>query len=379
SPAQLDQLDALLADAERPLVLLGGSRWTDGARADVRAWAEAWSLPLAVDFRCQDLVAEECEVFAGNLGYGRSDALAQRLGTADLLICVGAAPGDVATDGYTLLDPQNPQNGPAAGTRRIVHVLPEAQSPGSQHCADLALLASPEAFGKAVGQLKPPGPVPWTEVTRADRAAHLDFRRPLHDDEPLDLGAVFALLDERLDSDAVVTFGAGNHALWAQRFIGYREGMRQLAPRNGSMGYGIPAAVAASVTAPGRQVVSVAGDGCFLMNGQELATATAEGGAPLILVVDNGTYGTIRKHQEMHYPGRVSGTDLVNPDFAAYARAFGAHGETVTTTEEFAPALERCLTNCRAGRAALIALRPSDGRLAPGVTVASLREESHSV
>jgi len=383
SPAQLDQLDALLADAERPLVLLGGSRWTDGARADVRAWAEAWSLPLAVDFRCQDLVAEECEVFAGNLGYGRSDALAQRLCTTDLLICVGAAPGDVTTDGYTLLDPHSPQDGPAAPAlteaRRIVQVLPESQPPGSQHSADLALLASPEAFGKAVGQLKPAGPVPWTEVTRADRAARLDFRRPLHDDEPLDLGAVFAVLDARLDPDAVVTFGAGNHALWAQRFIRYREGMRQLAPRNGSMGYGIPAAVAASVNAPGRQVVSIAGDGCFLMNGQELATATAEGGAPLILVVDNGTYGTIRKHQEMHYPGRVSGTDLVNPDFAAYARAFGAHGETVTTTEAFAPALERCLTNCRAGRAALIALRPSDGRLAPGVTVASLREESHRV
>ncbi|MGH3310619.1 MAG: thiamine pyrophosphate-dependent enzyme [Streptomyces sp.] len=372
SADQLIRLEGLLEDAHRPLVLLGGSRWTDRARADVRAWAEEWSLPLAVDFRCQDLVAEECEVFAGQLGYGRSDALAQRVRTADLLVCVGASPGDVATDGYTLLAPAEAQ----AEGRRIVQVLPEAQPPGTLHHAELALLASPEAFGIAVAHLKPsgPGPVDWTKVTEADRAAHLDYREPVHNDEPLDLGAVFATLDARLPSGTVITFGAGNHAIWAQRFLGYGDGRRQLGPRNGSMGYGIPAAVAAGIVHPERQVVSVAGDGCFLMNGQELATAVAEGGTPLILVIDNGTYGTIRKHQEMHYPGRVSGTDLANPDFAAYARAFGAHGETVTTTEEFAPALERCLTG---GKAALIALRPAEGRLTPDTTVASLREEAH--
>ncbi|MCH6162502.1 thiamine pyrophosphate-dependent enzyme [Streptomyces sp. M600PL45_2] len=153
--------------------------------------------------------------------------------------------------------------------------------------------------------------------------------------------------------------------------------MRQLAPRNGSMGYSVPAGVAAAVACPGRQVVTLAGDGCFLMNGQELATAVAHEAAPLILVVDNGTYGTIRKHQELAHPGRVSGTDLLNPDFAAYARAFGAHGETVTATEEFAPALERALANCRSGRAALISLRPAEGRLAPGMTVGSLRQQAY--
>lgn len=376
SGGQLRELEELLEEARQPLVLLGGTRWTDTARADVRAWAESWSLPLAVDFRCQDLVAEECEVFAGSLGYGRSDALARRLDGADLLICVGAVPGDVATDGYTLLEPRE---GHGRDGRRVVHVLPQSQPPGAAHRADLALLASPAAFGEAVRELKPAEPVRWSEVTRADRAAHLDFREPLHDDEPLDLGEVFATVDAALDPDAVVTFGAGNYALWAQRFIGYREGMRQLAPRSGSMGYGLPAGVAASLLEPARQVVTFAGDGCFLMNGQELATATAEGGAPLILVVDNGTYGTIRKHQEMHYPGRVSGTDLINPDFAAYARAFGAHGETVTTTGEFGPALERCVASCRGGRAALIALRPAEGRLAPGTTVESLREEARGV
>jgi acetolactate synthase-1/2/3 large subunit len=215
--------------------------------------------------------------------------------------------------------------------------------------------------------------VPWAVLLGEDRAAHLAFRTPVRDDDPLDLGAVFAALDAHLPADTVVTFGAGNHAIWAQRFLTHREGGRQLAPRNGSMGYGIPAAVAAAVEHPGRRVVSVAGDGCFLMNGQELATAVTEGAAPLILVLNNSVYGTIRQHQEQTYPGRVSGTALGNPDFAAYARAFGAHGETVTVTEEFAPALERALA---CGRAALIELKVTDGRLAPGVTVDSLRKES---
>ncbi|WP_314172031.1 thiamine pyrophosphate-binding protein [Streptomyces winkii] len=394
SPEQLGELEALLTEAERPLVLLGGSRWTDAARADVRAWAQAWSLPVAVDFRCQDLMPGDCELYAGNLGYGRSDALARRLASADLLICVGAAPGDVSTDGYAWHAGQGgpdaaPAGGPNSGlpggrsdsghtapSRRTVHVLPGSPPPGAWERPDLTLLAAPAAFARAVADLKPAAPVPWTDVTRADRAAHLDFRRPLHDPEPLDLGAVFAELDARLDADAVITFGAGNYALWAQRFLTYREGMRQLAPRNGSMGYSVPSGVAAAVTRPGRQVVTFAGDGCFMMNGQELSTAVAEGAAPLILVVDNGTYGTIRKHQELAYPGRVSGTDLLNPDFAAYARAFGARGETVTATGEFAPALERCLADCRAGRASLICLRPSEGRLAPGMTVASLREQA---
>ncbi|NLU71979.1 hypothetical protein HCC61_04645 [Streptomyces sp. HNM0575] len=324
-----------------------------------------------------------------------------------MLICVGAAPGEVGTDGFSLVhpvglaDPADPADpaeiadrgdrdtdtdadadadaaeppGTAPRTsRRIVHVLPDSPPPGVWHRADLTLLAAPAAFGEAVAALKPAGPVPWTDLTRAGHAAQLAFHRPLHDPEPLDLGAVSAALDARLEPDAVITFGAGNYALWAQRFLTYRDGMRQLGPRNGSMGYSVPAGVAAAISSPGRQVVTFAGDGCFLMNGQELSTAVAEEAALLILVVDNGTYGTIRKHQELAYPGRVSGTGLRNPDFAAYARAFGAHGETVAATEEFAPALERSLTHCRSGRPALICLRPAEGRLAPGMTVGSLRD-----
>lgn len=369
SPAELAALETLLDSAERPVVLLGGGRWTPKARADVRAWAEAWSLPVAVDFRCQDLIDNEAQVYVGHLGYGRDDALAQRVREADLLLSIGAAPGDVTTDGFTLL--------PADGTGpRLVQVLPDAQPPGALYPAERTLLAAPEAFGDAVRALRPRGPAPWAVRTKQDRAAHLAFRTPVPEEDPLDLATVFATLDARLPADAVVTFGAGNHAIWAQRFLTYRAGGRQLAPRNGSMGYGIPAAVAAAIDDPKRRVVSVAGDGCFLMNGQELATAVSEGAAPLIVVLNNSTYGTIRQHQEQTYPGRVSGTGLGNPDFAAYARAFGAHGETVTVTDEFGAALDRSLA---CGRAALIELKVTEGRLAPGVTVASLREESSHV
>ncbi|MGY0489849.1 thiamine pyrophosphate-binding protein [Streptomyces sp. WG-D5] len=366
SAEELAALEALLHTAERPLLLLGGSRWTDRARADVRAWAESWSLPVAVDFRCQDLLDNEAEVYVGNLGYGRATSLAARVREADLLISVGGAPGDVASDGYRLL----PTVGSDGAGPRLVQVLPEAQPPGVVHRAELTLVAAPEAFGAAIGALRPAGPVPWTERTKGDRAAYLAWHTPEPEDDALDLGAVFTMLDARLPADAIVTFGAGNHAIWAQRFLTYREGMRQLGPRNGSMGYGVPAAVSAALLHPERRVVSVAGDGCFLMNGQELATAVAEGATPLILVLDNAQYGTIRVHQEREYPGRVSGTALGNPDFALYAQAFGAHGETVTTTEEFAPALDRALAS---GRAAIIRLKVAEGRLAPGVTVSSLR------
>ncbi|MGW6401326.1 thiamine pyrophosphate-dependent enzyme [Streptomyces sp. NPDC055134] len=369
SPAGLDTLEELLTGAERPLVLLGGGRWTPQARTDVRDWAAAWALPVAVDFRCQDLIDNEAEVYVGPLGYGRDDALAERVRETDLLLCVGTVPGDVATDGFTLL----PRDGTGP---RLVQVLPNPHPPGALYPAALSLLAAPEAFGDAVRTLRPKAPVPWAVRTKQDRSAHLAFRTPVPDEDPLDLATVFAALDTRLPAGAIVTFGAGNHAIWAQRFLTYREGTRQLSPRNGSMGYGVPAAVAAAIAEPGRKVVSIAGDGCFLMNGQELATAVTEGAAPLIIVLNNSTYGTIRQHQEQTYPGRVSGTGLGNPDFVAFARAFGAHGERVTATGEFGPALERSLAS---GKAALIELKVTDGRLAPGVTVASLRKETSRV
>ncbi len=363
---ELDRLARLLAQAERPLLFLGGSRWTEPAREDLRAWAEAWELPVAVDFRCQDLIPDDSPVHIGNFGYGRSPRLARRLAETDLLLCVGTAPGDVATEGYTLLD--------EAGTR-IVQVLPYDQPPGVLYRAELALLATPEAFGAAVRRRLPapegPGPLPWSARTKRDRADRLDFRAPVHNEEDeLDLGSCVEELDARLPGDAVITFGAGNYSHWAQRFLTYHAGTRQLGPRNGSMGYGLPAAVAASIEYPGRRVVCFAGDGCFLMNGQELATAVGEGAAPLILVLENGTYGTIRMHQERAYPGRVSGTALTNPDFAALARAYGAFGEAVTATAEFAPALDRALAAVDAGRPALLALRMARGRLGPELRVA---------
>jgi len=354
-----DRLARLLADALRPLVVLGGSRWTSGARADVREWAQRWSLPVAVDFRCQDLIDDDAPVYAGPLGYGRDDRLAARLAAADLVIAVGAPLGDVATDGYAALSGQ-----------AVVQVLPYGDVPGQAYAPRMAILAAPSAFGMAVRDLAPDAAVPWHAETEKARAEYLAYAAPVHDDDALDLGAVFGVLRDRLDDDAIVTFGAGNHAIWAQRFLRYGRFPSQLAPRNGSMGYGVPAAVAAALTYGNRRVVSVAGDGCFLMNGQELATAVAYGAAPLILVLSNGQYGTIRQHQERAHPGRVSGTALVNPDFAAYARAFGAYGEVVARTEEFAPALDRALAS---GGPAVLDLRVSPERLGPGVTVADVR------
>jgi acetolactate synthase-1/2/3 large subunit len=362
SDAELVRLHDLLTAAERPIVVAGGGRWTARAVRGLQEWAERWALPVAVDFRCQDLIDNDSPSYVGPLGYGRDDRLAARLRDADLVICVGCPPGDVLTDGFELLTPRP--------GRTLVQVLPYADVPGLTHRPDLAILASPEAFATAVGDLLPGGPPAWLAETERARAEHLAYRTPVPEGDALDLNAVYGELAAALPEDAIITFGAGNHALWAQRFLPYRAYPAQLAPRNGSMGYGVPAAIAAALLFPERRVISVAGDGCFLMNGQELATAIATGAAPVILVHNNGTYGTIRQHQERTYPGRVSGTDLVNPDFAAYARAFGAHGETVERTADFGPALRRALGS---GKAAVIDLRMDPGRLAPGTTVAGLR------
>ncbi|HEY3683139.1 MAG TPA: thiamine pyrophosphate-dependent enzyme [Streptosporangiaceae bacterium] len=387
SAEERDRLARLLSAARRPLVVAAGSRWTPAARDDLREWAQRWSLPVAVDFRCQDLVDNDAPVYVGPLGYGRDDRLAARLAGADLVIAVGAALGDVATDGYTLLgggaagDDALPGDQAAGGDRppgdgapRVVQVLPYADVAGQAYAPLMSVLASPSAFGAAVRDLAPDAPVPWHADTEKARAEHLAYAEPVLDGDELDLGAVFTTLRDRLDRDRdehdpIITFGAGNHAIWAQRFLRYRRFPAQLGPRNGSMGYGVPAAVAAALTFGNRRVVSVAGDGCFLMNGQELATAMAYGAAPLILVVSNGQYGTIRQHQEREHPGRVSGTALLNPDFAAYARAFGAYGEVVARTEEFPGALDRALSS---GTAAVIDLRVSPDRLGPGLTVTDL-------
>ncbi|WP_219415616.1 thiamine pyrophosphate-dependent enzyme [Pseudonocardia nigra] len=342
APAQQDALAELLDAARRPLVVLAGDRWTADAAAAVTAWGERRGLPIATDWRTQDVVDAASPSFVGWLGYGRNPVLADALDAADLLLFVGCGYADVLSGGY--------RGGSADAVTVVVDPDPELST--HQRRVDLHLLADPAAFAAALpGDGAEPDPA-WAKRLRA---AQERFATPGADagGRGVDLDAAMAVLARRLAPDAIVTYGAGNHAVWAQRFLPHRSYPSLLAPRNGAMGFGVPAAVAASLVHPGRQVVSVAGDGCFLMNGQELATAVAHGATPLVLVVDNGQYGTIREHQEREHPGRVSGTALVNPDFGAFARSFGAQGERVSTTREFEAALDRALDS---GRAAVLHL-----------------------
>ncbi|HEU5159057.1 MAG TPA: thiamine pyrophosphate-dependent enzyme [Streptosporangiaceae bacterium] len=358
----LDRLARLLAAARRPLVLLGGNRWTEEAARDVREWAERWALPVVTDFRCQDHIDNDSPAFAGPVQFARDERLARLFAESDLLITVGTTLGDVATDGFESIGPPAPLP--------LVQVTPYADLTGTAYRPRLVVLAAPASFGAAVRKLSPSAPPPWQGRTAAAHEAYLRYRTPAPDGDEPDLGVVYATLAARLPDDALVTCGAGNYAIWPQRFLVYRRFPSQLAPRNGSMGYSVPSGVAAALEYPHRTVLTVAGDGCFLMNGQELATAVAAGTRLIVIVVNNGMYGTIRMHQERDYPGRVVGTGLGAVDFAAYARAMGASGETVTRTEEFGPALDRAL---RADRPALIELRVTSGRLAPGRTIDDVR------
>jgi acetolactate synthase-1/2/3 large subunit len=335
SQEQAGHLVALLERAQRPLVVVGGDRWDRSAAARLTGWCERWTLPVASDFRAHDIVDHASPSYAGWLGFGCDPAVGELLDQADLLVFVGCGGGDVLTGGY--------RRGRSAARVVVVDTDPELET--HQLRVDLHLLAAPAALADAVAERLPDRRPPWSSWSGRARSAQQRFAAPAPDGarRGVDLGAAMVMLRERLDRDALLTYGAGNYAVWAQRYPPPHSYPSVLAPRNGSMGFGLPAGVAASLACPGRRVVTVTGDGDFLMNGQELATAVAHGARPLVLVVDNGMYGTIRAHQQRAYPGRFTGTTLVNPDFAAYSRAFGGFGEKVTRTDDFPAALERAL------------------------------------
>lgn len=365
----MDALAAELDQARRPLLLLGGGGWTRQACDDLRTFAEAYALPVVATFRRQDLFDNAHELYAGEAGLGMDPQLAQRIQEADLLVTVGARLGETSTQGYTLLDVPRPR-------QRLVHVHADANELGHVYHADLPINATPGEFARVARQLRPTRPLPWQDWRREARAAYLAFSTPPMPAMPgdVDLAQVMVQLRETLPADTVVCNGAGNYTLWVQRFWRYRGLRTQLAPTSGTMGYGLPAALAAKLEYPQRTVVCFAGDGCFLMNGQELATARQYGLNVIIIVVNNGMYGSIRMHQERHYPNHVWGTDLTNPDFAALASAYGAHGEVVQRTQDFAAALQRA---CEANRPALIELQVSPEALAPRLTVQGLRARAH--
>jgi acetolactate synthase-1/2/3 large subunit len=366
SPSRDDvaRVEALLREARRPLAIAGGSRWDAQARAALVRFADASQVPVACAFRRQDLFDNRHPLYAGDVGIGINPRLASRVRDADVLLVVGERLGEMTTSGYTLLDVPLPR-------QSLVHVHPDAGELGRVYQPAVAIAASPGAFLDAIDARASRPATPDTMLA----TAHADYdawRAPRVGPGGVDLWSVVHWLDERLPADAVLTHGAGNYPTWIHRLFHYGAGRTQLAPYSGAMGYGVPSAVAAKLVHPQRTVVSWNGDGCYLMNGQELATAVQYGFAVVFVVVDNGMYGTIRMHQERQYPGRVSGTDLVNPDFAALARAYGAPGETVSTTAQFAPTFERALAS---GRAALLHVKIDPQAITMSATLDQLRAQ----
>ena len=346
-PGALAALREMLAAAERPFVIVGGGGWDAAACAALERFAEAWNLPVGCAFRFQDLLDNRHPNYAGDVGIGINPKLAARVRDADLVLAIGPRLGEMTTGGYRLLDAPRPK-------QKLVHIHAGAEELGSVYAADLLLQSSMRCAAPALEGLTAPGKIAWAAQTRAARADYEANLAPSPLDagvSALDMGLVVQtlarVLDERGAENAVLTNGAGNYSGWLHRhyrYPGLRHGGRtQLAPTSGAMGYGLPAAVAAALLQPGRTVVNLAGDGDFLMTGQELATASAHGAKLVSIVVDNGTYGTIRMHQEREYPGRVSGSDLFNPDFAMLARAYGWASALVTATDAFEPALRAAL------------------------------------
>ena len=361
APEQIARVHELLAAAERPLAIVGGAGWTSRASEDLRVFLETNELPAGAAFRRQDALDNDSPSYVGDVGIGLNPKLAARVREADVVLAVDPRLGETTTSGYSLLRPPVPE-------QTLIHVHPGAEELGRVYRPELAILSGPEPFAAAVRDLRVEPR--WREWTRAARADYEKWQQPTTVPGDLDLAVCLRHLHDRLPRDAIVTNGAGNYTVWVHRFWRWHAFPSQLAPTSGAMGYGLPAALTAKLLQPERAAVCVSGDGDFLMSGQELATAVQYELPILVLVVDNGMYGTIRMHQERNFPGRVVGTDLVNPDFAAYARAFGAFGETVTRTEDFADALDRALA---AGVPALLALSVDPEAITPRTTIAALR------
>jgi acetolactate synthase-1/2/3 large subunit len=356
----------MLAAAERPLMIVGGADWTAGTSKNIQAFAKANNIPTGAAFRRQDCFDNYDPRYVGHVGIGIDPALGRRVREADLIVAVGPRLGEITTSGYTLLEPPAPN-------QKLVHVHPDPNELNSVYRADLGIAASMPAFAAAAKAMKPVENRAWDDWAGEARADYLRFSEPVAHPGPLQLADIVAWLNDRLPADAILTNGAGNYSIWLHRFYRWSRYRTQAAPTLGSMGYGVPAAVAAKLAYPDRVVVSFNGDGCFMMNGQELATAVQYGARAIFIVVNNGMYGTIRMHQERSYPGRVSGTELVNPDFAALARAYGASGEMVEKTEDFAPAFERALA---ADRPSLIELRIDSEAITPAATLTGLRDQA---
>jgi acetolactate synthase I/II/III large subunit len=359
--ADLDALGTRIAAASRPLLVVGGSGWTAESCGSLLRFAQHNELPLIASFRRQDLVDNRHANYCGHLTLGVDPALAERVRCADLIVAIGSRLGENTTNGYSLLVPPSP-------LQSLVHVHPDPEELGHVYQPELAIPCSLADFANSLPALNIPGSSNRAAWLREAREAYVRFSTPSRSQSApsqsdwVDLSAVVGWLSDHLPDDAIIANGAGNYTVWLHRYFRYRQPRTELAPISGAMGYGVPAAIAAKLRYPDRPVVAFAGDGCFLMYPQELGTAMQYRAPVVILVVNNGTYGTIRMHQERRYPGRVIATDIVNPDFVAFARSYGAYAEKVETTDAFPAAYERAAA---AGRAAVLELRVDPAQISP--------------
>jgi acetolactate synthase I/II/III large subunit len=364
--SELEQLRDMLAHAKRPIMILGGTTWSAEAVADIMTFAQDNRLAAATTFRRQDRFDNFHQCYVGDLGIAPNPKLAEQVEAADLVLAAGTRLGEAATDRYRYLLIPRPE-------QKLVHAYMGAEELGRVYQADLPINTGMTQFAAAVRTLKPVDSSRWAAATETMHREYLDYGEPVHNPGAVQLAEIIAALRAQLPAETIVCNGAGNYSGWVHRFWRFRKYGTQLAPTSGSMGYGVPAAVAAAIVYPDRPVLSFSGDGCFLMNGQEIATAMHYALKPIFFVINNGMYGTIRMHQEREYPARVSGTMLTNPDFAALARAYGLHGEMVERTEDFDGAFARAR---KAGRASLIELRLDPEAISTRISLSKLRELS---
>jgi len=363
SVAAIDAVMELMSAAKRPVLVVGGGGWNSDGRAALKKFAEANALPVIVSFRSQDLIDNNSPSYVGDAGFGIAPEIRSFLDESDLLIALNVRFGETLTDGYTLFDP-------ATFDKKLVHFHAGEAELGKIFTPDLAVLSCPNAAIKALAERAPVKDPVWEQRARTARAAWVAGLEVKPQPGGVDMGVIMASLRANLPQDTIVTNGAGNFAIWSGRYLLYGDGKRLIGPQAGSMGAGIPSAVAAKLLDPDRFVLCFSGDGDFQMNGMELGTALQYGAAPVVLLLNNGTYGTIRMHQERDYPGRVSGTTLINPDFTVIARAYGMHSEKVERTEDFDAAFKRA---CASPKGGLLELMIDQEGISPRATIGDLR------
>lgn len=366
SPESLNTLTQMITTGKRPLAMLGGSGWDKASCDQMLGWAKANDIPLCASFRCQDLIDNHAPNYVGHVGIGIAGYLAEMVRQADPLIVIGPRLGEMTTGGYTLIKAPKPD-------QRMIHVHAGAEELGRVYQADLLINSGMREFARAIAALPTITNRPWADQVKTGRKGYEAELTATPSSGSLDLAVVVQQLQTKVRADAIVTNGAGNYTGWVHRYWRYGGFRTQLAPTSGAMGYGLPAAISAKLQYPDRDVICFAGDGCFQMISQEMATASQYGANILVLIVNNGMYGTIRMHQERDYPMRVWGTALNNPDFAALARAHGGHGETVKTTAEFMPALERALAS---NKPAIIDLVVDPEEITTRTTITKIRQQS---